>query len=975
MSWLPRTVVALLILLDAGSALAIPGLDQRPSNSTCLARPRPGVGSDVAIATERMFPFLTLSSGSEWTLASLAAAPMVLRQSTSNPGIWYLAERSGLIHRIDDVARTHTPLLDIRSEVFANFVDSDEEGGLLGMALHPNFDVNGEVFVFYTAAAAGYACTSTVSRFRSLDGGMTVDPSSETVLLSIPQATIHHHAGALEFGNDGMLYISVGDSGLSTQAQNLNSLLGSILRIDVDAGVLYTIPPDNPFASGGGAPEVWAKGLRNPYRFSIDPVTGELWAGDVGQSNFEEVNRIVSGGNYGWPIREGFSCFGTCCTQPTAPSCMKSPLIDPVHAYDHSGGSCRAVIGGYVYRGSEFPELEGRYLFSDWCGSDIRAFFSDPGTPPYARTIGQIGGLFRSLSRDASGELYALRTREIHKLVRSTAPPPAPFPRRLSETGCVDAADPTLPAEGLIPYAVNAPLWSDGADKDRWMALPDGKTISILPDGDWSLPIGSVLVKNFLLAAERIETRLLMRHSDGGWAGYSYEWNDAGTDADLLEDTKMKVVGNQTWLYPSRGQCLSCHTEVAGFTLGPTTAQLNGSFRYNASQPLANQLETLEHIGVLDSPPDFSQRITTSQPASIAVLARSYLQANCAHCHAPGTPVQASIDLRYSTPINEMHVCGAVPSRGDLGVAGARLLVPGDPSRSILSLRMHDLGDYRMPPLATSVVDPLGTTLIDTWISSFEAAPDGSCIARADTQCGDGLDNDANGLTDFPADPGCSSPLDDSESTIPGCEDGSDNDWDGLTDYPADPGCSSPSDDTENSAALICDDGIDNDGDRGVDYRLDGGDPGCASPTDDSEKSPALVCDNSLDDDGDGLTDYPADPGCTNPADASERPACADRIDNDSDGLIDFPSDPGCANADATRENPMCQDGIDNEGDGTLDFDGGASANRGVPLGPPDPKCVHPYDNKERPTCGLGAELVLVMPLLGLATSRRRRAN
>jgi uncharacterized repeat protein (TIGR03806 family) len=792
----------LSVVLQAVPVLADPGLEQRFSNLTCLARPRPGIGPD-AITTQRMFPYLTLSppGPSEFTVEALLASPMVLRQSPVQAGIWYLVERSGLLLRIDDVAQTSAPFLDLRSKVFWDPLDAQSEGGMLGFAFDPAFETNGYVYVYYTAYAPGVVAMSTLSRLRSLDGGMTVDPGSETVLLTIPQATVHHHAGTVEFGPDGMLYVSVGEGGSPSLAQDKNSLLGSILRLDVSSASPYAIPPDNPYASGGGRPELWAKGLRNPYRFTFDSVTGELWVGDAGQITYEEVDLVVRGGNYGWPIREGPSCYLQCCTSPNLPECNTTGLIEPVYYFDHSTAAvCDAIIGGYVYRGAAFPELQGHYLFSNWCESNLLGLFSNPGVPLHQEKLADIGGVFRSFATDADGEIYVLRTREVRKLVRSTAPPPAPFPAHLSETGCVQAADPTLPAPGLIPYRVNAPLWSDGAAKDRWLGLPDGQTISVLPGGDWDLPIGTVLMKRFRLRGRPIETRLFMRHDDGGWAGYSYEWNDAGTDADLLPGAKSKAVGGQTWHFPSRDECMSCHTELAGYTLGPSTAQLNGFFYYRPTARWANQLDTFEHIGLLDAPADRSQRITTTSSPSLDVLARSYLQANCANCHAPGSPVPASIDLRYSTPLDEMHVCGALPGRGDLGVPGARLVTPGDPSKSIVSLRMHDLALNRMPPLATSIVDPIGTALVDAWIRSLEAAPDGSCVARPLPACSDGIDNDGDGLTDFGEDPGCryaESPRED-----PACNDGLDNDGDGFVDFdggsianhgvpvgPADPKC------------------------------------------------------------------------------------------------------------------------------------------------------------------------------------------
>jgi len=297
-------------------------------------------------------------------------------------------------------------------------------------------------------------------------------------------------------------------------------------------------------------------------------------------------------------------------------------------------------------------------------------------------------------------------------------------------------------------------------------------------------------------------------------------------------------------------------------------------------------------------------------------------------------------------------------------------------------------------------IDDDGDGLVD-----FPADP--GCIGAADGSerepghvCDDGIDNDGDGATDHPADPGCASLLDDTETSQIACDDGIDDDLDGRIDFPADPGCASRLDDSERGPGLACDDLVDQDGDGVADYPAD---PGCFGPSDPSEVGecqdgidnngngaidfPAdagctsafdptenLLCNDGIDNDGDGFADYPADPECRGPTDDSEAPECSDGLDDDRDGRIDYPSDPGCSGPSANREQTLCQDGIDNQGDGTIDFDGGAWKNGGVPLAPPDPKCVHAYDKGEVPACGLGVELVIALPLLVAWRVRRRRS-
>ena len=315
----------------------------------------------------------------------------------------------------------------------------------------------------------------------------------------------------------------------------------------------------------------------------------------------------------------------------------------------------------------------------------------------------------------------------------------------------MDPRDPRKPAGGLIPYDVASPLWSDGAAKERFLALPDGQRIRVKDcsrnpqacapaamggtpqdDGHWELPVGSVLVKTFSIGGRRIETRLLVRWNELTWKGYSYEWNAAETEAELVPDMQgglFKPVANgsgtQIWHFPSRAQCLQCHTIAAGISLGPTTAQLNRDFKY-PSGVTSNQVATWEHIGLFEEAPSRPHLAalptpTAGQPGLVPRV-RSYLHANCANCHRPEGSLEG-LDLRFETPFERTGLCNAAPEKGTLGVEGALRLIPGDPGRSLMSLRMHTTQDGRMPQIGTSVVDVDGAALVDEWIRSMQACP------------------------------------------------------------------------------------------------------------------------------------------------------------------------------------------------------------------------------------------------------------
>jgi uncharacterized repeat protein (TIGR03806 family) len=693
------------------------GLDARPANATCVAWPRPAAGSDISLSR-----FTNLSFD----------LPVALLQAPGDNARWFVVEQGGAVRQFSgtDPASAST-FIDITPRV-----QSGGEMGLLGMAFHPNFPTDNRVFLSYTT---GSPLVSHISVFRSSDGGATLDPDSESVLLTVNQPEDNHNGGHIAFGPDGYLYIGFGDGGGGGDrhgeignGQRLTTLLGKLLRIDVDGAAPYAIPPTNPFASNavcpaggrttGECPEIYAYGFRNPWRWSFDRVNGDLWVSDVGQGDWEEVDQVTIGGNYGWRCREGAHDFNTGGT----PGCSAATTIDPVAEYDHTLGN--SITGGYVYRGAQNTSLVGRYLFADFDSGRIWAWIAENATQPRAPTQLLDSELnVSSFGQGNDGELYVVNYNgTLHRIVFESSGATNPAPRTLSATGCVSSSDPKQPAAGLIPYAINVPFWSDGADKDRWMALPDGQNVTVQADGDWSFPTGTVLMKNFHLGTRLIETRLFMRHPDGVWGGFTYEWNAEQTDATLLEGGAVRDLGDgHSWIFPSEGQCLECHTEAAGRALGLETAQLNRSFAYPQTARTANELITLSHIGVL------TPAITdaTAQPAlpdpfdSNAPLgdrARAYLHSNCSQCHRPGGPTPSTMDLRYSSSLVATNACDAPPQSGDLGLgANARLIAPGNSANSVLALRMNRRDTAGMPPLASTTVDTAGVSLIAQWIDSL----------------------------------------------------------------------------------------------------------------------------------------------------------------------------------------------------------------------------------------------------------------
>ena len=334
--------------------------------------------------------------------------PVALVQAPDDDARWFLVERTGTIQMFENQpsARETTLVLDL-SAVVEPLSELDLELGMLALAFHPEFSENGKAYIYYTAETDN-VIESRLSSFVRSNQGTIFEPNSEEILIRIEQPRTRHNGGELGFGSDGFLYLSVGDGGNRLRSQDRESFLGKVLRVDVNEGTPYAIPGDNPFVGEEGREEIYALGLRNPWRWSFDAATGVMWLGDVGNNRWEEIDVVVSGGNYGWPVLEGVECAGFL-------PCETATLVNPILTYSHDDGC--SVIGGHVYRGSAIPELVGVYLFSDFCSGAIMGLSTDTAGALLQTVL--VGGgngpvteefrlLVRSLAVDQDGEVYVV---------------------------------------------------------------------------------------------------------------------------------------------------------------------------------------------------------------------------------------------------------------------------------------------------------------------------------------------------------------------------------------------------------------------------------------------------------------------------------------------------------------------------------------------------------------------------------------
>lgn len=675
----------------------------------------------------------------------------------------YLGERSGRIIVYSDVEnsiREDTPFLQIPSTVTTN-----GENGLLGLAFHPEYQQNGYFFVFYTSQREGGQRTNRVSRFsRSASNRLAADPDSEVILFDQIDDASNHNGGDIHFGPDGYLYISLGDEGSGNDSLNNSQVIdrdffAGIARIDVDkllgnveptghpdiprdndGNAFYSIPIDNPLVEqwqqNGSDPdsdlrlEFYAIGIRNAWRMSFDPATGDLWAGDVGQGAREEIDIIEKGGNYGWAFREGFIEGPKSQTPPAG----FETVLDPVHDYPRSQGV--SVTGGLVYRGSRLPELEGAYIFADYGSNRVWALFqSDSDEPPIVEQITSVSNPVEFATDPTNGDLLiSSLSGSVRRLVRGDGQGPV-FPETLSETGAFKSLETLEPENGILPYETNLSFWSDHAEKRRWIAAPQNSII-YSEDEPWQFPEGTVWIKHFDLelargspdSRTRVETRFLVKTPTSAY-GISYRWNESQTDAQLVASEGENIVyqitedgqqREQVWRIPSRQECMQCHTAVAGYALSFNARQLNNSQSIEGKEQ--NTLQYFSEIGILDTTITDPKAIPM-HPAldddtfSLRERVRAYLAVNCVSCHQPGATAPTNWDARPQIPLEATGLIGGLTIDNG-GNSARRLVVQGAPDLSVLLSRVKaSEGFTRMPQIGSNEIDDQAIQLLTEWIN------------------------------------------------------------------------------------------------------------------------------------------------------------------------------------------------------------------------------------------------------------------
>lgn len=759
-----------------------------------ITAPPPGA---IEPYLDGIFPDTPPGEGNLWQLEDPMPhlglpSPIKILPLDDNNTLMVLSKR-GEVYLVDRDQQSKTLVLDIKDRTFKL-----GDAGSVGMALHPKFgDPNHpdrqEIFIYYKTkkeidifGSIGY---NRLSRFQWDVDAQNFDADSEQILIQQYDRSEWHDGGGMFFGDDGFLYLSIGDEGKEEFQKDSNQRLdggffAGILRLDVDNDPAkshpirrqpkpnaqplddwgetfsqgYGIPNDNPWLdpNGGILEEFVVLGIRSPFTMHLDRPTGEIWLADVGSDKREEINIAAIGDNLQWPYMEG--------KLPSETHTKPDPFIGNEKAvyfeYERDIGTC--VIGGGIYRNDYFTELNEKYLFADFTAKKIMALSktgsnnepefevllnnlsAQPVELPVKPRISGIhiqedGNIFVTIygeSADSLSKIFQL------KRISAVMDPPA----KLSELNVFKNMESLEVRSGILPYDVNAPLWSDGASKKRWIALPnDGsfdeahEQIKYSKTNPWDFPEGTVFIKHFELPLTteqngenaRLETRFFIIGKGKKGYGLTYKWNEEGTEAYLLGGGSSRhfditsdgeYAYTQTWDFPSRDQCITCHNDNADYVLGVNTHQLNGTFNYTDTE--RHQLEYWNKLGIFGS----QVVINGFEPKSYAISdenielgkrIRSYLDANCASCHQEGGIPDINLDFRYTNGRNLKEYID-FPTASHASAENRSIIELGDHSESELWIRDSSNEDNRMPPLGRNKVDQIYIDSLAKWIDNLE---------------------------------------------------------------------------------------------------------------------------------------------------------------------------------------------------------------------------------------------------------------
>jgi glucose/arabinose dehydrogenase/mono/diheme cytochrome c family protein len=763
-----RRIVATIIL--AAVALAVLPLTGRGDRSSPVV---PTLPPELPSAT---------GYGTEDALGLKFDQPLCIVTPPGETQRLFVCEKTGKVVVVTDLSST--PKRDVFLDLPAMLAAKHEgtlgqqvEWGLMGIAFHPKYKQNGYFFVTYdfTIDENGKKVSfDRLSRFSvSKDDPNKGDPDSELPLITQLDHAPNHNAGCMQFGPDGYLYFANGDEGGANDQYNNarfidKNFFAAIFRLDVDKrpGSLppnpqsqpsttypsainpgtYLIPADNPFINATThddkpldprkvRTEIYATGLRNPWKFSYDEPTGRWFIADVGQDLWEEIDLMQKGGDYGWSFYEGTHNGPRLRTKPA-----DVQTIPPIYEYGHHPdtpftGNC--IIGGFVYRGNEFAELTGQYLFCDYGRLHLWALREHDGKWDCQRLTDTAGSVtaFGVDPRDGGVLMADFAKGRIDRLVRKGTQGINP-PALLSQTGAFSDLKTLTPTSQLTAYTPKVAFWSDYAVKTRWFYVPQSAPrIMYSRDGSWTFPTGMVWVKHFEMemrrgdptSRRRLETRFIVKTADGVY-GITYKWRADQSDADLVPETGLdetldvQVDGQMTkqqWRYPSRSECLSCHSQVAGYALGFNTRQL--AWNVNG----LNQIEAMTKAGYFSNPPADVKALPVfakadDQTQSLEYRVRSYLAVNCVQCHQPGGAAQGNFDARPTVSLADANLVNGLLVRNGEDAAN-RWAAPGDPQHSMVLARVKGEGMPRMPPLATHELDPGAINLLTQWINALPA--------------------------------------------------------------------------------------------------------------------------------------------------------------------------------------------------------------------------------------------------------------